>query len=429
MALLGGLGAAAYQAALRSYSLDASAGRVQGVIRAARNTAVSTGTPAFVVVDPLKRRVSAYSYERVGEWSFDNLEGPVEGLTSRAGANRGGETADGRVGKGLDFGGKGHFDCGSLARYDLRTAVSIEAWVRHASRAAVKPSAQEVYGDLRRGRGAQAQGAPVRAGRGRSGAPARGAARLVRAGSAPDQREEPFAIVEKPGAYFLGMTASGALEGRIGAYRARTASGVVPPGKWVFVSLRYDGSVLELGAEGVPRKTWTLDEPRASAGRLKRGAEEVAASSTALPAAAPVTREPLTISSPAAPFPGVLDEVSLGGNVEPLIYEYDEFEHVVGWKKVIHFDRSGHLDARHHPGEVRLVLVELTDEETSLRETTVAVDFSVTFAEWLGRWDEPPDLIESVEESKLEFRFRGRRNEIRVDRLGVITAARLEARS
>ena len=40
-------------------------------MRAARNASISTGVPSFVVVDPKSRTVSAYSYERVGEWSFD----------------------------------------------------------------------------------------------------------------------------------------------------------------------------------------------------------------------------------------------------------------------------------------------------------------------------------------------------------------------
>ncbi|HVR75540.1 MAG TPA: prepilin-type N-terminal cleavage/methylation domain-containing protein, partial [Planctomycetota bacterium] len=38
VALIGGLGAGAYQVARRNYALLASAGRIQGILRAARNS-------------------------------------------------------------------------------------------------------------------------------------------------------------------------------------------------------------------------------------------------------------------------------------------------------------------------------------------------------------------------------------------------------
>jgi hypothetical protein len=389
--LIGGMSAGAYQVAKRNYSFSASAGRIQGVIRAARNTSLGGGTPSSVVIDPVSRTASASAFERVGEWTFDP---PADGIQVDRTAVHEAQEVDGLIGRALDFSsGRAYADCGKESRFDLRTGIAIEAWVRHGFAATPKEVADD---------------APAPAPKRR----ARPASRRTATPAAAAARAEPaHAIVEKAGAYFLGMTAPGALEGGIGSHRVRTAPGVIAPGKWIRVALRYDGKTLELSVDGVPREAAPADQRPLSAGARREP----------LPAAAPLTETPLTISSKERPFPGAIDEVKLSGAVEPLVYTYPEDEYVVGWKKVIHFDARGRLDALHHQDPVRIVLIELPDRGPGGSKTSVAVDYTVTFEEWLSRFEATPDMRQSAEEAKLEAQFKGARKiVITVDRLGVV---------
>jgi hypothetical protein len=388
--LVGAMSTGAYQVAKRNYSFSASAGRIQGVIRAARNTSLGGGTPSFVVIDPVSRTASASAFERVGEWSFDP---PADGISvDRTVLHEAAETS-GMIGRALDFrSGRAYADCGTESRFDLRTGVAIEAWVLHGLGESPKAEVEEQ-------RGKQAAKPKPRP-----------ASRHPVTPSAAASVEPAVAIVEKAGAYFLGMTASGALEGAIGTYRVRTAPGVVTPGRWIRAALRYDGKAIELSADGVPRDSSPPEKRPLSSGAKKEP----------VPEAAPVTTAPLTISSRDASFPGAIDEVKLSGAVEPLVYTYPEDEYIVGWKKVIHFDSRGRLDPLHHQDPVRIVLIELPDRGPGTAKTAVAVDYSVTFAEWLSRF-EAQDMRQSAEEAKLEAQFgSARKIVITVDRLGVV---------
>jgi hypothetical protein len=250
-----------------------------------------------------------------------------------------------------------------------------------------------------------------------------------------DDRAPARAIVAKEGAYFLGMTEGGALEGAVGDYRMRTTGGVVAPGRWVHVALVWDGAKLALAADGVERPATshalnrTLAQParhsrslaRAGNAAAKRDAPEVPP-----PAEVPLTPYPLTISSPKAGFPGAIDEVRLRGRTHRLTYSLPEGQHVVGWKKVVHFDRQGHLDAAHHDDPVRIVLVELGDREieTVAKSKTVgAVDYSILFEEWISRWPEGSSRpTQSEEEARIVAAAYkdSKRVDIVVDSLGVL---------
>jgi Tfp pilus assembly protein FimT len=404
IAMVGALSASAYQVARRNYALPASAGRIQGIMRAARNNAILTASETFVVVDPASRTATAQAFERVGEWSFEAAAGGEDGEASSLNVRReviqGAKAVPGRIGSGLSFQGQGSFvDCGSEARFDLRTGILITAWVRHDLVAPVKPTLKEARPERQTN---------VRGGR-------RTARQLLDPDAAPAS-----VIVRKEGAYGLGMAKDGALEGTVGAYAVRTGGGVVLPGRWVHVAFRYDGKSIELEADGVPRKAYPVSEGRGAAPAKDPGA----------PLAAPVTPAALTISSAALPFPGDIDEVKLAGSTEPVAYTWPPHEHVLGWKKVIRFDRRGHLDPAHHAGGVRLVLVEVPDEEKG-PVTSVAVDYSLTFAEWAAKFVQtappakkgapPPVLSEAEEEAKVEKAYAAARKvEIEVDRLGVV---------
>ena len=145
----------------------------------------------------------------------------------------------------------------------------------------------------------------------------------------------------------------------------------------------------------------------------------------ALPSTVPVTQAHLTISSRDSSFPGDIDEVRLAGNIEPLSYRWADHEQVIGWKKILHFDRYGHLDPRFHQESVRLVLVELPDEEPKgakeAKTSVTVVDYTITFDAWLARWDVPPEMHQSIEEAKLEADLASARKVVmEVDRLGVV---------
>ena len=112
----------------------------------------------------------------------------------------------------------------------------------------------------------------------------------------------------------------------------------------------------------------------------------------------------------------------------PLVYRYAEFEHILGWKKVIRFSHQGRLDRLRHDGPVRIVLVELPDDTGGSTGTESVVDYSVTFAQWLVQFESPPDdFTEAGEEAKLESRFRSDgRIAITVEPLGAVTSVRLD---
>lgn len=394
IALIGGMGAGAYQVSRRNYSLSATAGRVQGVLRGARNASLSTGIPAFVVVDPPGRTVTGHAFERVGEWSFDlPPDDPIAALGPGRHANHGATEVPGKVAKGLAFGGGAFLDCGAEARFDLRTAVHVEAWVRHEIERRVPPPSPS------------------------SGEGRRQTLRPRTARRAAVTSQPAATILEKAGSYSLGMAPDGALEGSIGEYRARTAPGAVSPGRWVHVALRFDAGGLVLSVDGVPRGT---DPCGADGGTLRAQAPEV-------PAFAPVTTSAVTISSPARSFPGAIDEVKLSGGVEPLVYRIAETEEIIGWRKVLRFDGRGRLDPKHHAEGVRIVLVEaddgpgLGDERTGAGTTAVFVDYSLTFPEWLARQPDLTPLVQSEEEARLEAARSGARKvAIEVDRLGTV---------
>ena len=447
IALVGGLGAGAFQRARRSYSLSASAGRIQGVIRAARNSALTTGGAAFVVIDPARKTVAAHVFDPVGEWTFD---GDGAGGLARERQDGGAAVGavPGRIGRAFDARtGGAYVNAGSEARFDLRTSIFIGAWVQHSGFGEVKELPRE-----RDKRGQRASGGARTSSRGRRSLAATRqrsetrarARRRLEAGDASARGGVAGAIVSKKGAYFLGMTPGGVLEAAIGDYRVRTLDPVVPPGRWVHVTLRYDGLDFELSADGVPRP-WQVvgrsssrsSSASASSSRPSSAGASSSGSSSAsssrldrgrLPPVAPVTTTPVTISSSAAPFPGLIDEVQLAGAAEPLVYRYAEFEHILGWKRVIRFSRQGRLDRLRHDGPVRIVLVELPDDTDGSSGTEAAVDYSVTFAQWRAQWESPPDdLTEAGEEAKLERRFRSDgRIAITVEPLGAVTAARLE---
>ena len=133
IAMLAGLSASAFMSARRNYGIAATAAEVQAILRAARNTSISSGSKSFVVIDPVKREVWAQSFETAGEWSFESED---EGSGVRL---LGGEHIEGRIGRGVSFRGTGGYaDCGNSPKFDLRAGIVLEAWIRHEMVPAVR---------------------------------------------------------------------------------------------------------------------------------------------------------------------------------------------------------------------------------------------------------------------------------------------------
>jgi len=170
--------------------------------------------------------------------------------------------------------------------------------------------------------------------------------------------------------------------------------------------LRFDGTRLELAIDGVPRETWAV---------LSRGL--VDAAGVACPPVVPESDAPLTISSREYPFFGRIDEVRLAGAVTPNVYRYDDGEHVIGWRKEIHFDGRGHLERAVHGEGVRIAFVELDDGsatgagEQGIPRTAGAA--GPTFLEWSqANGVAAGPLSQAREEHKLEGLYSGRRQSV-----------------
>ncbi|MCW8130946.1 MAG: prepilin-type N-terminal cleavage/methylation domain-containing protein [Planctomycetota bacterium] len=130
MALMG-IGAAAFQRQSARMKADAVASTVDTAIRQARNSAVSTGAPAFVELDDRHdpQRVVAWGYRVVGMWHFEEGGFEARGAFNHMGVIRGCKSVEGKVGKALYFDGRSNVDCGSDPEFDLEDGGYLEAYI------------------------------------------------------------------------------------------------------------------------------------------------------------------------------------------------------------------------------------------------------------------------------------------------------------
>ncbi len=376
LSMVGALGAGAFQLARRQYALTASAASVAGVIRAARNAAISSGVTARVVADPIEGEVTSYGFETVGEWDFEREEdgASLGARNAPASLRDGAARGKGYRGSGLRIGGPAHADCGSLSAYDLRAGVYAEAWIRWDAPDGPAPANMSVRVGSGRVSGTKKRSASTAPGRTRV-APV----------------DEADAILMRGPAFFLGLGRDGSLEGRIGEYGVRSVPGVVVPGRWTHVALWFDGEGVLLLADGIERVTQLADgsdlEASTSTGRREK-------------LSIPGTKEPFTIGGSRS-FSGDIDEVRLHGLIEPVRHTLGSNEKLVGWRKVIRFDRRGRLHPRYHETALRVILAAVEEEPaaTSTR-TQVLPDWSLTYVEWARRGGLVP--IEGGEEAEEE---------------------------
>lgn len=383
LVLMSGMSAGVYQIIRKTYALSASISGIQGLIVGARHAAMTSGVPVRVVIDPARHLAQSFKFETLGEWSFetyDELGTVTYGLSQEPAPLLEAIPAVGYVGQGIRLPSTGYVLCGDNPRFDVSAGLQVEAWIKRE--ADVDESEDTSRRGTRRGTGRQNK-SRVRTDR---------------------QEESVQAVVAKLGSFFFGVGKDGAVEASIGAYRARTDPEIVRDGRWMHISLIFDGLDIRISVNGVERDLM-LDERE----------------NVLMPLRVPLSHgTTLTIGSPSGSFEGLIDEVRYRGMMEPGRVEIPPNQMVIGWKKIIHFDRRGHLDARYHDRPVRVAIYEVRPPSKI---------GSVPYRQYSQTYDEFArvnglDLVgrrEWEEEADIEDRYRGYRSvEVVVDRVGAV---------
>jgi len=338
LAMVGGLSIGVYQTVATQNVLPTAASQVSSILRAARNFSVSSGLPSRVYVNEEASQVSAFGFELVAAWSFEDLEefesgSPVDPGFEVIGAF--GEPAEiqgeievgtGRIGSGLAFLDDGaHLVAPNRPRYDSSRGFSLEAWVLFWPR------------ELESGEGSDRSGA-----------------------WSDPRRSEEYAVISRPGSYEFGLLGDGALYAVIGdaddlnssrTYFAATASQAVLGWRWTHIRASFDGIELLLEVDGIAR------------GWAPVGFEYIAEDDwPPMPTEVPPTRDELLISHPSRFFFGEIDEVKVRVALEPRFYELPGGVKFLGDSQLIRFDSRGSLDPIHHANPVVVRIGELGED-------------------------------------------------------------------
>ena len=78
-ALVAGMSIGVYRTVIGQNALPVAASQVSSIIRAAHNYSVSSGLPSRIYIDSDDGRISAFGYELVAAWSFEDLDEWEEG--------------------------------------------------------------------------------------------------------------------------------------------------------------------------------------------------------------------------------------------------------------------------------------------------------------------------------------------------------------
>ncbi len=405
ISMLGGISAGVYQVVKGNLDLSGSRLKIEGIFQAAKNTAISSASPVRVIVDPVYRTVEASAFKTLGEWSFEeNNDGSTLGAPMNYSNLNGASITKGHIGLGANISG-GHIDCGNLASFDLRLGIQVQAWIRMEGKLTDPTESGTTVSSksLRRSK-------PSTTKKKKS---------TSRRTGVKKRAEGVGIILQKGSAYYVGVTPDGRLEAGIGKhggldfYRVRTPPEAVRPGRWQRISMTFDGYSIVLAVDGI-------DRPLSIVGYEFSKPENL----PSLPDQIQVNNSPVTIGSAKSSFRGKVDEVKLRGLVEPVSFVIPETQKILGWRKIVYFDKRGHLDPNYHDKPIRLVLIEtIADDRRKSKtpSTKVVRDYSKTFQEWSH--DNGMDLeglTEKVEEAKIENQYLNRRKEvITIDRLGV----------
>lgn len=344
LAMVGGLSIGVYQKVATQNVLPTAASQVSSILRAARNFSVSSGLPSRVYVDEDAGQVSAFGFELVAAWSFEDLEeleigAPIDpgfeligAFGERAEVQGEIEVGTGRIGCGLAYLDDGaHLVAPNRPRYDSSRGFSLDAWVLFWPR------------ELARGEGSDRSGA-----------------------WSDPRRSEEYAVISRPGSYEFGLLGDGALYAVIGdaddlnstrTYFAATASQAVLGWRWTHIRASFDGIELILEVDGISR------------GWAPVGFEYIAEDDwPPMPEEVPATRDDLLISHPSRFFFGEIDEVKVRVALEPRVYELPGEVKFLGGSQLIRFDSRGSLDPVHHGYPVLVRIGELGEDAQTEEE-------------------------------------------------------------
>ncbi|MEE2857969.1 MAG: prepilin-type N-terminal cleavage/methylation domain-containing protein [Planctomycetota bacterium] len=316
-------------------TLEITASRVSTTVRAARNWSISSGMPSRVLIDPEQQKVTAFGFQLVAAWDFEDFEGLSDELlldrdTVTVGAYRQRaqvvgqvKSCPGSIGKGALFLNDGAaFRASNLPSYEGSNGVSVEAWVNFW-----KPPWQDEDGIEPDG------------------------------GFSDPRREMRLAVLGIPHAFELGLLGDGAVYMEIGDseraiegefIRVQTEGAIVIPDRWVHLRATFDGIQIVLEVDGVEHE-WVPE------------GFELIAQWPPLPSAVPHSDSELWISHPDRFFLGAIDQIVLRVATSPEIVELPVGIELLGPSTLVHLDSRGALDPLHHNLPVVIHIAEVGD--------------------------------------------------------------------
>jgi len=338
LAAVAGLGIGVYRTVAKQNILPAAASQVSSVIRAARNYSVSSGLPSRVTIDARTQSISAFGYELVAAWSFEDIESLAVGDRIPLDRDIVGAFGERAVPQGVLEAGKGRIGRGIVCldegaslvaprrpRYDAPRGFSLEAWVLFWPR------------ELEKGEGSDRTGA-----------------------WSDPRRSERYAVISRPGSWEMGLLGDGALYAVIGdaerpealeTFSAATRSREVLGSRWTHVRASFDGLELRLEVDGIERE-WAPE-------RFERIDPR---DWPPLPERVPASDHDLMVSHPNRFFYGIIDEVKVRIALEPRSYELPSEVAFLDRSLELRFDSRGSLDPVHHASPVLVRIGELGDD-------------------------------------------------------------------
>jgi hypothetical protein len=331
-------------------TLEVAASGVSTTVRAARNWSISSGMPSRVLVDPDRRRVSAFGFKTVAAWDFEDLDGIAEGSPLESGRSVLGafretaqvtghiEVCKGSIGAAALFVDDGAaMQARYLPRYNLKRGLSAEAWVRFWQPPWQPEDGVEPHG-----------------------------------GYSDPRREMRLAVIGIPGSFEMGLLADGAAYLEIGDpdgaidglfFRAQTEGALVFPDRWVHLRVTFDGINVVIEIDGVEHY-WIPD-----------GFEMVDPQDWPItPTEVPTGDGDLWISHPNRFFLGAIDQVILRAATEPVTIELPVDIELLGPPQLLHLDGRGALDPLKHDFPAVIHIAEVGDfVEVEATDSTAVV--------------------------------------------------------
>lgn len=332
-----GMSVSVFRSFGEAQTLEVAASSVSTTVRAARNWSITSGMPSRVLVDPDRRRVSAFGFETVASWDFEGLDGIAEGTTLDAGLAITGafrekaevtghiEACKGSIGAAALFVDDGAaMQARYLPRYNVKRGLSAEAWVRFWQPPWQPEDGVEPHG-----------------------------------GYSDPRRDMRFAVIGIPGSFEMGLLADGAAYLELGDpdvaidgvfFRAQTEGALVFPDRWIHLRATFDGIDIVIEIDGVEHY-W-----------IPEGFEQVDPQDwPVIPAEVPPADGDLWLSHPNRFFMGAIDQVILRAATEPQTVELPMDIELLGPPQLVYLDGRGALDPLQHDFPVVIHVAEVGD--------------------------------------------------------------------